>query len=384
MIAARGAFPTKMSKDILDWLTLHSVSGLGPVAFSALLRQFSSPGEVLRATRERLCTAPGIGPELAGAIHTDRDPSWAEEQLQRAEDARVRLLTLLCPDYPAYLRETYAPPPILYVLGKIDVCAQPTVAIVGSRSFTSYGREVAFQMSGELVRRGITVVSGLATGIDTHVHRGALAERGYTVAVLGSGLDRPYPPQNRDLFHIINETGATLSEFPMGASAEAHNFPRRNRIISGLSLGVLVIEAGERSGALITARLALDQNREVFAIPGPVHSGRSRGTNRLIRQGAVLVQSVEDILDELRPHLSRIPPRNTRPKPATELPELSKRERQVYECLSPDLPAHIDTIAERTDMPSASVLSVLLSLELAGVAEQRPGKHYVRKPVRTG
>lgn len=373
-----------MSTDILDWLTLHSVAGLGPVAYSALLREFRRPDEVLRATRERLCTVPGIGPELADAIHTDRDPAWAEEQLRRAEDARVHLLTLQCPEYPAYLLETHAPPPILYVLGKIDVCAHPTVAIVGSRSFTSYGRDIAYQMSGELVRRGITVVSGLATGIDTYVHRGALAERGYTVAVLGSGLDRPYPPQNRDLFHVINETGATLSEFPMGASAEAHNFPRRNRIISGLSIGVLVIEAGERSGALITARLALDQNREVFAIPGPVHSGRSRGTNRLIRQGAVLVQSVEDILDEIRPQLTKIPFRNIRPKPAPEPLELSFRERQVYECLSSDMPAHIDAIADRTEIPAASVLSLLLSLELAGVAEQLPGKRFVRKPVRTG
>ncbi|MDE2889622.1 MAG: DNA-processing protein DprA [Gemmatimonadota bacterium] len=373
-----------MSNDILDWLTLHSVAGLGPVAFSALLREFRGPDEVLRATRERLCAVPGIGPELADAIHTDRDPAWAEEQLRRAEDARVHLLTLQCPDYPGYLRETHAPPPILYVLGKINVCAHPTVAIVGSRSFTSYGRDIAYQMSGELVRRGITVVSGLATGIDTYVHRGALAERGNTVAVLGSGLDRPYPPQNRDLFHVINETGATLSEFPMGASAEAHNFPRRNRIISGLSLGVLVIEAGERSGALITARLALDQNREVFAIPGPVHSGRSRGTNRLIRQGAVLVQSVEDILDEIRPQLTQIPMRNIRPKPAPEPLELSHRERQVYECLSSDMPAHIDAIADRTEIPAASVLSLLLSLELAGVAEQLPGKRFVRKPVRTG
>ncbi|MDE2998664.1 MAG: DNA-processing protein DprA [Gemmatimonadota bacterium] len=373
-----------MSKDILDWLTLHSVAGLGPVAFSALLRDFCKPDAVLRATRERLCTVPGIGPELANAIHSDRDPSWAEEQLRLAEDAGVHLLTLRCPDYPGYLRETYAPPPILYVVGKIGVCAHPTVAIVGSRSFTSYGRDIAYQMSGELVRQGITVVSGLATGIDTYAHRGALAERGYTAAVLGSGLDRPYPPQNRDLFHEINQTGATLSEFPMGASAEAHNFPRRNRIISGLSLGVLVIEAGERSGALITARLALDQNREVFAIPGPVHSGRSRGTNRLIRQGAVLVQSVEDILDEIRPQLTQIPFRNVRPEPAAEPPELSQRERQVYECLSPDMPAHVDAIADRTEMPAAGVLSVLLSLELAGVAEQLPGKRFVRKPVRFG
>ncbi|MCY3764924.1 MAG: DNA-processing protein DprA [Gemmatimonadetes bacterium] len=373
-----------MPNEILDWLTLHSVSGLGPAAFSALLQKFCSPGEILRAPRERLCTVPGIGPELADAIHADRDLSWAEEQLRRAEDARVHLLTLQCPDYPVYLRETHAPPPILYVLGKIDVCAHPTVAIVGSRSFTSYGREIAHQMSGELVRRGITVVSGLATGIDTHVHQAALAERGYTVAVLGSGLDRPYPPQNRDLFRDISETGATLSEFPMGASAEAHNFPRRNRIISGLSVGVLVVEAGERSGALITARLALDQNREVFAIPGPVHSGRSRGTNNLIRQGAVLVQSVEDIVDELRPQLTRISPPKTRRKPAEETPELSTQERQIYECLSTDMPAHVDTIADHTDMPAAGVLSVLLSLELAGVAEQRPGKCFVRKPVRTG
>ena len=373
-----------MSNDILDWLTLHSVSGLGPVAFAELLRHFCSPGAVLRATRTRLCAVPGIGPQLAGAIHTARDPSWAEEQLQRAEDARVHLLTLQSPDYPGYLRQTYAPPPILYVLGNIDTCALPTVAIVGSRTFTSYGRDIAYQISGELVRCGITVVSGLATGIDTHAHRGALAERGYTVAVLGSGLDRPYPPQNRELFHAINETGATLSEFPMGASAEAHNFPRRNRIISGLSLGVVVIEAGDRSGALITARLALEQNREVFAIPGPVHSGRSRGTNRLIKQGAVLVQSVEDILDELRPHLTQLPLQYTHQHSAAAPAELSNPERQVFDSLSADLPSHIDAIADRTDMSAASALSVLLSLELAGLVAQLPGKRFIRKLVQAG
>lgn len=370
-----------MPKDILDWLTLHSVSGLGPVAFSALLRQFCSPREVLRATRAHLCSVPGIGPELAGAIRTERDPSWAEEQLRRAEDTGVHLLTLESPDYPGYLCQTYAPPPILFVRGAIDACAVPSVAVVGSRSFTPYGRDIAFQISGELVRHGITVVSGLATGIDTHAHRGALAEQGYTVAVLGSGLDRPYPPQNKALLQVVSENGAAISEFPMGASAEAHNFPRRNRIISGLSLGVVVIEAGERSGALITARLALEQNREVFAVPGPVHSGRSRGTNRLIRQGAVLVQTVDDILEELRPHLTRLQPRHSREPPAAEPENLSKPEHLVFKCLSVDAPAHIDAIADRTGMSASDALTALLSLELAGFAEQLPGKRFVRKLV---
>ena len=338
----------------------------------------------MKAKRTRLCAVPGIGPELAGAIHAATDPSWAEEQLRRAGEARVHLLTLQSPDYPAYLLQTYAPPPILYVLGDINTCAFPTVAIVGSRSFTTYGRDIAYQISGELVRRGITVVSGLATGIDTHAHRGALAERGFTVAVLGSGLDRPYPPQNKELFHVINETGATLSEFPMGASAQAHNFPRRNRIISGLSLGVVVIEAGDRSGALITARLALEQNREVFAIPGPVHSGRSRGTNRLIRQGAVLVQSVDDILDELRPHLTQLQLKYPRTHTAAAQVELSKTERQVFDSLSADVPSHIDAISERSEMPAASALSVLLGLELAGLVAQLPGKRFIQKLVQSG
>ena len=370
-----------MPKDILDWLTLHSVSGLGPVAFSALLRRFCSPREVLRATSAHLCAVPGIGPELARAIQSDRDPSWAEEQLRRADETGVHLLTLGSPDYPDYLRQTYAPPPILYVLGSIDACALPSVAVVGSRSFTPYGRDTAFHISGDLVRHGITVVSGLATGIDTHAHRGALDARGFTVAVLGSGLDRPYPPQNKDLLQVVSENGAAISEFPMGTTAEAHNFPRRNRIISGLSLGVVVIEAGERSGALITARLALEQNREVFAIPGPVHSGRSHGTNRLIREGAVLVQSVEDILDELRPHLTRLQPRNT-PEPSPAEPaNLSKLELLVIKCLSADVPAHIDAIADRTEMPTSAALTALLSLELAGYAEQLPGKRFVRKLV---
>ena len=191
--------------------------------------------------------------EIARAILESKDSTWSLDQISRTEDADVRILTILDPDYPLYLKQIYAPPPVLYVRGEIGLCSQPTVAIVGSRSFTSYGKDSAYRMAGELASRGITVVSGMATGIDTYAHRGALSVEGHTAAVLGSGLCHPYPAQNLGLFREICQTGAAISEFPLGTKPEAHNFPRRNRIISGLSLGVLVVEVEDRSGALITS-----------------------------------------------------------------------------------------------------------------------------------
>ncbi len=367
-----------MAQNLLNWLTLLSVPGLGPAAFSGLLQHFHSPDEVLRASRARLCGVPNIGAETARAIVEDRNADWAEKQIARSGDAGIGILTLADAGYPPLLRRIYAPPPVLFVRGNIHVCAAPTVALVGSRSFTPYGRDTACGLAGELVRRDITVVSGMAIGIDTHVHRGALGRNGHTVAVLGSGLDLPYPPQNIPLFHRICETGAVLSEFPVGTTPESHNFPRRNRIISGLSLGVVVIEAGDRSGALITAQHALEQNREVFAVPGPVYSGKSVGANRLIKQGAVLVQTVDDILQELPAALkpAPVPPS---PDSAASDEDLSGDERSVLDCLSPELPQYIDTIAARTGLPPSQTLSTLLALELNNRVEQLPGKQFVRR-----
>ena len=373
-----------MSQDLQDWLTLFSVPGLGPAAFAALLQRFHTPGEVLRAPSHRLCAVPTIGPGTARAVREKRDEAWAADQIARARDAGIEILTLSDRRYPPLLRQIYAPPPVLFALGDIEICAGPTVAIVGSRAFTLYGRDTAYWLAGELARRGITVASGMAIGIDTYAHRGALRRNGRTVAVLGSGLDDPYPPENVGLFRRICEAGAVVSEFPLGAAPEPHNFPRRNRIISGLSLGVLVVEAGDRSGALLTAQHALEQDREVFAVPGPVNSGKSIGTNRLIKQGAVLVRDVDDILQEISGSLEHTPdlPASDHPEPAQadsdgELPD---EERAVLACLSAETPVHVDDIAAHTGLPISQALSVLLILELTNRVEQRPGKQFIRIP----
>ena len=373
-----------MTRDIRDWLTLFSVPGLGPAAFSSLLSRFKSPKAALRAPFHSLCGIPGIGQETAGAIRAGSNRSWASDQVTRAADAGVEIITLKEPAYPRLLRRIFAPPPLLFVQGDVQVCTAPAIAIVGSRSFTPYGRDCAFRLAGELAGLGITTVSGMAMGIDAHAHSGSLQCGGATAAVLGSGLDRPYPPGNLKLFRQITGTGAVISEFPLGTTPEAHNFPRRNRIISGLSLGTLVVEAGDRSGALITARHALEQNREVFAVPGPITSGKSLGTNRLIKEGAKLVQTVDDILQELPNSV----PRQTGSGPLVAAAQKAKEEvvgrlrdldRKVLGSLSDDGPDHIDAVAARTQLPAAQVLTVLLSLELAGLVEQLPGKRFLRK-----
>ena len=364
-----------MPTDLKDWLTLLSVNGLGPSAYTTLLQKFKSPSRVLSAPLSLLCSTPLIGPETARSIRHQQDDSWAKEQIDLAKDSGIRILTLHDEEYPPLLRQLYAPPPILYARGNIEICHAPTIAMVGSRAFTPYGRDTAQRLAGELAGLGITVVSGMATGIDTHVHRGALDNEGHTAAVLGSSLDHPYPPHNLDLFREICETGVVLSEFPLGTPPEAYNFPRRNRIISGLSLGVLVVEAGRRSGALITADHALEQNREVFAVPGPIYSGKSFGTNDLIRQGATLVRNAADILAEIQLVVRR-------PEHApTQLPEpiLSQEERIVFSCLPEMTPIHIDEIAAQGNLPAFRALTVLLGLELRNLVEQRPGKCFIKR-----
>ena len=372
-----------MSQNLHDCLTLFSVPGLGPAAFAVLLQRFQTPAEVLRATRTDLREVAGIGRETAQAILDKRDEKWADEQIAQASEAGVDILTMDDGRYPPLLRQIYAPPPVLFVRGTVDVCARPAVALVGSRAFTHYGRDTACRLAAELVQRGITVVSGMAMGIDTHAHRGALEQGGYTAAVLGSGLDHPYPAENAGLFDDICRTGVVVTEFPLGTSPEPHNFPRRNRVISGLSLGVVVIEAGTRSGALLTAQHAVEQGREVFAVPGPIHSGKSTGTNRLIKEGAVLIQSVDDILNELPNTLGQpfAQPSgvSSGPQDTPTEADLSDEERAVLAHLSVDTPQHVDAIAAHSGLPASQTLSVLLSLELAGRVQQRPGKQFIRK-----
>jgi DNA processing protein len=268
---------------------------------------------------------------------------------------------------------------MLHVLGR-PPDYRNTVAVVGARKATAYGRRATFDLCRELARCGITVVSGMALGIDTAAHQGALAGGGNTVAVLGSGLGNIYPPQNHKLSRQIAETGCVISEFPINALPEAHHFPMRNRIISGMSLGTVVVEAARRSGSLITARLAAEQNREVFAVPGSIHAQTTQGTHDLIKQGAKLVDKVEDILIEIFPQLVDESRQASSPG-ATALPAaaLTPEETTVLSLLGP-YPVHIDSLARQQDMPIHQLTSTLSQLELKGVVCQEPGKYFMRLP----
>jgi len=341
----------------------------------ALIGKFRSPQAVFTAPLNALCEVEGIDRITAEKIRNSADDGFAEQQLALAEKCQARILTYWDAEYPERLKQIYDPPVFLFVRGELRQDDKYAIALVGTRMPSSYGRMVAEKLSEGLARKGITVVSGLARGIDTLCHLGALKAGGRTLAVLGSGVDVIYPPENRKLAEKIVAQGALVSEFPMGADPDAPNFPRRNRLISGLSLGVIVIEAGERSGALITAETALEQGREVLAVPGNITSPKSQGPNRLIQEGAALVRSVEDVFSlldsELRPLLHAGP----QPKEIT-LP-LTPEEKRVLEALSHEA-RHIDTIAQANGMPTSQVLAILLSLELKDLVKQLPGKMFVR------
>ena len=360
--------------DLMSWLTLLSAPGVGARRFHTLLAKFGSPEAALRASLADLETTPGVGRHTATAIKSQHDCAFAEKQILLAARCGARLITLSDSDYPRRLRQIFDPPPILYVLGNFSDAVDRTIAIVGTRLTTAYGRQATEHFTGTLIQRGFTVVSGLARGVDTVAHRTALACAGHTVAVIGSGLDRPYPRENYTLMEAIAASGGVLTEQPFGTGPEAMNFPLRNRIISGLTLGTLVIEAGEESGALITARYALEHNREVFALPGPVTSRQSVGVNRLIRDGlAKLVQTPDDVIQELSTEAA---PAGLAVAPR-QVPELRSEEHKVYAVLS-DEPKHIDQIATASGLTTSLALSVLLALELRDIVSQISGKRFAR------
>jgi len=298
-------------------------------------------------------------------------------QLARLGSVRARVVSILDEEYPANLKRIYDPPPFLFVRGSLDDRDAVSIAIVGTRSPTPYGIEIAGRFAAEIVAAGIPVVSGLARGIDTVAHRSAVNRDGRTLAVIGSGVDVIYPPENSRLAEGIIAAGAVLSEFDMGAKPDAGNFPRRNRIISGIALATVIIETAIDGGAMITARAALDQDRDVFAVPGPARAGVRSGTHLLIRQGnALLVESVQEVLDDLAPRLRGFVPATSLPPPRPA-PTLSLFERQLYEVLG-QTPIHIDQIAGLAGCTSADTLVHLLSLEFKGVVRQIPGKMFAR------
>ncbi|HSF30120.1 MAG TPA: DNA-processing protein DprA [Candidatus Tectomicrobia bacterium] len=360
------------------WLALHLVPGVGRITFKKLVESFGHPRQVMQATSGQLMRVSGIGPKIAQAITGFQAARAVERELRAAQSAGCQIITQGDESYPPLLKTIEDPPPVLYVKGDWGDPIGPGIAVVGSRRPSIYGKVVAEQLARGLAECGIIVVSGLARGIDSVAHLNALENGGRTIAILGCGLAYMYPPENLHLAERISHQGAVVSEFPMATKPDRLNFPLRNRSISGLSLGTVVVEAGERSGALITAQWALDQGREVFAVPGNVTAPTSRGTNRLIKMGAKLVECVDDILEELPPYA--LGGRRARAPAPEELcqAESTSDERRLLELLDPVEARHIDWIIEYARFPTSVVSSLLLKLELEGKVTQLPGKLFLK------
>lgn len=358
---------------------LTKIDGLGPAKILNLISKFHSPLEIFSASKKELCevelvnaiTAKKI--QLASINLTGNEEKFAQE-LEKINKNNFELITYFDSAYPKQLKNIYSPPLLLYMWGKLTKHENYSIAIVGTRLPTAYGRKITEKISTELSSNKITIVSGLARGIDSIAHRSALKENGRTIAVIGSGLDRIYPPENKELARTISENGAVISEFPLGSKPDAQNFPKRNRIISGLSLGSVIIETNLNGGAMQTAAYALDQNREVFAVPGNLESPQSEGTNALIQKGeAKLIKNADDILVELDLKLKPVIGKNI-PKPHVDL---NVFEQKILDNLNND-PIQIDTLASKLNCSTSDCLVNLLSLEFKGLVKQLPGKMFVK------
>ncbi|MCD6232716.1 DNA-processing protein DprA [Candidatus Aerophobetes bacterium] len=356
-----------------EWILLSKIPYLGPKRCRELVEYFGSPREVLSAPFDKLSKIPGIGKEIAKLIISEARKINVEEDLNLLRKFDVQVITFQDKQYPSNLQNIFDPPFLLYVRGELREEDKDALAIVGTRRATIYGKLTAQRLAREVAKEGITIVSGMARGIDTAAHWGALEAEGRTIAVMGCGVDRVYPPENKELMNKIIERGAVISEFPLRSLPEASHFPQRNRIISGLSRGVLVVEAPLKSGALITAEFALEQGREVFAVPGNINSPKSQGTNRLIREGAKLVEKTEDIFEELNfsPILSNIEVIKNKES------LLSPEEKRVL-ALIKEKPLHIDSLVEKSGFPASKVAAILMKLQIKGFIREFPGKVFVR------
>ncbi|MCI0816457.1 MAG: DNA-processing protein DprA [Chloroflexi bacterium] len=363
---------TSLVPDLPYWIAFTRVPSVGRVRVGMLEERFGSLEAAWGASAGEL-RAAGLDPHVVSAITEVRPQIDPDEELERVQAAGIGVLTWHDPAYPRLLREIDDLPPVLYVQGELTDDDQRSVTVVGTRKPTSYGKEVAAHLAGDLARAGVTIVSGLARGIDGVAHRAALEAGGRTIGVLGSGLDVPYPPEHVGLMRQIAEQGAVISEYPLGTKPEARHFPRRNRVLSGLSLGTLVVEAPEQSGTLSTIRSALEQNREVFCVPGSIYSPQSAVTNRLIQEGAKLVMAAEDILEEL--NLSAVASHQT-PLPGLFEAETGD-EAALYEALNSE-PQHIDDLSRRTEIPVTRVTGTLAVMELKGQIRQVGRMNYVR------
>ncbi len=356
--------------DIRHWIALSMITDIGPIGARRLLSVFGTPERIFNSRVDALLAVEGIG--IYRAKKVKEFSSWkdVEKQITVLGKSGIKAVGFDEPSYPEMLREIEDAPVVIYTKGEIQPQDRYAVAIVGSRKPTDYGTSVAENISEELASMGITIVSGMARGIDSLSHKGALRAGGRTIAVLGSGLDVPYPPENKVLMDKIESSGCVISEFPPGTPPDKENFPRRNRVISGLSLGILVIEATSDSGSLITARYALEQGREVFAVPGNITASTSKGTNELIKRGAVLTRKAEDIIEELAPVLKGF----IRSKDKVKI-EVTDEEKNLCNLLSGE-PKQIDIISRESRLPTSKVLGILLGLELKGAVKQTTGKRF--------
>jgi DNA processing protein len=384
--------------NIKFWLALKLVAGLGNMGVKNLLQSFGTPEDVFKAPLNLLETVPGIGSKTARRIKDFRQWPEVDAEMEKATGMNAAIITFQDPLFPGRLLHIYDCPFLLYVRGDLEGM-DVAVAVVGSRKASAYGKYTTERLARELALKGVTVVSGMARGIDASAHRGALAVKGKTVAVLGSGLDVVYPSENEALYHeIYGSGGAVVTEYSFGTRPNAPNFPARNRIISGMSLGVVVVEATEKSGSLITARIALEQGRDVFAVPGGIDEAGARGTNRLIKEGAILVESVDDILAEIEPSATSgasLMPRENRcaaaaaQSPAEQpdhedknrhrtvpAPVRDVKEQLLIDSLS-SRPRPVDYLITATGLSASEVLALLLKLELRGLIRQMPGNTYI-------
>jgi len=370
-----------MSKDLnayLPCLSLKNIPGVGNILYKRLMNQFGSAESVFKASDKDLCRIRGLTARAMERILTFKECSRSKYELDRIQRFGLQITTMTDQDYPTLLKEIPDPPPVLTYKGRLDNEA-PCIAIVGSRRPTSYGLETAFRLGSDLARTGFQVVSGMARGIDTAAHKGALKAGGQSLAILGCGLDTIYPPENKGLFADIQKQGAVISEFGINTRPEPRNFPIRNRIIAGISTGSVIVEAADKSGSLITARLTAEYNREVFAVPGSIRSAKSRGTHSLLKQGATLVEKHTDIIEQLH-HLTHTvsTPEEKQKGGRTNLGKTFSAggpHTAVLDTLGP-YPHHIDTIISKSGLEPGTACAALLDLELQGIVRQSPGKNF--------
>ncbi len=372
---------------LLEWLAISLTQGLGPTKARKLVEHLGGAEAVFRASLTEL-EATGIHAVSAQSLATGKSAELAREEIAKAAAAGVTIVSMDDPSYPPRLKEIYDPPLVLYVRGNPDVLTRPGIAMVGTRHPTPYGSGMAERLACDLAAQGLVIISGMARGVDTASHRGAITAKGKTLAVFGTGVDVIYPKENSRLSEqIVALGGALISEFPLGTFAAPQNFPIRNRILSGMSVGVLVVEAAEYSGTRITARCALEQNRDVFAVPGNVTNKNAWGPNTLIKQGAKLVATWEDVWEDLPAEVRlALTPRASPESPTTAAASLfpdeglPPHEKRILSLLKADETTHIDELVEKleTEMSSSEIFAALFELELSGKVRQMPGKNFVK------